>query len=115
MPAKSTLAKETNTVDSACRAQTSLTAKLLIPPQGKIHQGAGNELRLQNIYGTSKPEAVCACISSTIFSTSKEVKHNPCCSARSFFSPSAVVMELDRHSVDLDPPSPTWSLLTQHH
>lgn len=47
------------------------------------------------------------------FSSSKKAKSNPCCSGRSLFSPSAVVIQLDRSSVDSDTLSPTWSSLIQ--
>lgn len=43
-----------------------------------------------------------------------KAKSNPCCSVRSFLSPSAVVMELNRCSVDSDTLSPT-SLFIQDH
>lgn len=50
------------------------------------------------------------------FSYSRNImKSNPCCSVRSFFSPSAVVIELNRCSVDSDTLSPIWSSLIQDH
>lgn len=81
-------------VDSGCRTQTALTVKLLVPH--KKHTSA-QEMRSGSklfMIQANQEHSVLAFLNLN-FSNIKKVKSNPCCSVRSFFSPSAVVIELN--------------------